>query len=994
MRLTTPPDDVDSLKQLLQIWKTLPLQQGKRTISDFTWLISRILGANDESVNERRTQMTPGWTAFNVLTVNNEIRRSAVGYLPAIPSSPTQMSTVYQLLLRSLAVANELCQESVVIVLDQAIYCKAQEILWKHKEQFSRVVLRMGAFHTCLTFLATIGRRFGDAGLADFTTEAGVLGSTAAAAVISGKHYNRAVRAHKIVMEALYRVLWRKFETHVICSHEDGRATITTDLRERILALQMSGFSHSDFNSIAQSDALRRLFGLFSQWVSEFRSPVSKLWVSYLDMVCLLLNFIRSSRIGDWKLHLRCIQKMLPWFFAYDRMNYSRYLSLYLCEMQALPKTHPEVHEQFLAGEFSVQRGENSFSQIPVDQTIEQTINRDSKTQGGIIGFSQKAGAVQRWILTAHQRAEMRSISREMAGLTQYERVHKECGGIRVDRDENAVEAVISALSSLIDPFEESNENNMVNITSGAIATDAITADLEGAFKLGHQRFLQFVAERVTSTTVLFSNPLSKLKLKTFSSMSKRKTVRITGRDVIVQADRSLFARMLVVAQSRCFDLRRVLSYELGPVPWAIATVDGNPVKTAKSKLLDIVENGVSPAESVPHDAAWMIDAMAVFHSITAPTATFADLAKLVFDIITAPFQQGSRRVDFVVDRYPAVSIKGRERERRTVLGAVKIKIAGRTQKCPTQWKKFLSVDSNKEDLTKFLAREWSRSEYAEKLYNRTLYVTHGEVCSRYTSDDGLQIIVEDIDVLRSTHEEADTRLLLHTSHAASDGYAAIVIRSPDTDVAILTVSLANRIPSHIYFRTGTKSRTRFIDINAVRANLGNGVSDSLLGFHALTGCDTTSAFRRRGKKAAFDIFRDDQDGILCRGLQRLGQELDVPDDVYAICETFVCRMYGCKTSNSVIDARYHLFSSRAISGENLPPTQDCLRKHIDRANYQALIWQCALEPRPSVPMPMGHGWYLKGESLEVTWMTQSPAPDELLLLVNCHCKTGCNSGR
>ena len=35
-----------------------------------------------------------------------------------------------------------------------------------------------------------------------------------------------------------------------------------------------------------------------------------------------------------------------------------------------------------------MQRRNSAFSQIPVDLTIEQTINRDSKTKGGIIGFS------------------------------------------------------------------------------------------------------------------------------------------------------------------------------------------------------------------------------------------------------------------------------------------------------------------------------------------------------------------------------------------------------------------------------------------------------------------------------------------------------------------------------------------------------------------------------------------------------------------------------
>jgi hypothetical protein len=108
---------------------------------------------------------------------------------------------------------------------------------------------------------------------------------------------------------------------------------------------------------------------------------------------------------------------MLPWFFAYDRVNYSRYLSLYWCEMMALPESHPAVHEAFVAGEFCVQRSHVPFSQIPVDQTIEQTVNRHTKTNGGIIGFSKNSKAVHRWMLNAYLRVEIAARCREMAGF-------------------------------------------------------------------------------------------------------------------------------------------------------------------------------------------------------------------------------------------------------------------------------------------------------------------------------------------------------------------------------------------------------------------------------------------------------------------------------------------------------------------------------------------------------------------------------------------------
>ena len=52
-----------------------------------------------------------------------------VGYCSVIGASPTRLDTVYTLLKRSLETARALGQDDVV-VLDQAIYAKATEVLW------------------------------------------------------------------------------------------------------------------------------------------------------------------------------------------------------------------------------------------------------------------------------------------------------------------------------------------------------------------------------------------------------------------------------------------------------------------------------------------------------------------------------------------------------------------------------------------------------------------------------------------------------------------------------------------------------------------------------------------------------------------------------------------------------------------------------------------------------------------------------------------------
>lgn len=57
--------------------------------------------------------------------------------------------------------------DDTVVALDQAIYVKALEVVWKHKEEFKTIVLLMGSFHVTCVFLSVIGKRLRDNGLRD-----------------------------------------------------------------------------------------------------------------------------------------------------------------------------------------------------------------------------------------------------------------------------------------------------------------------------------------------------------------------------------------------------------------------------------------------------------------------------------------------------------------------------------------------------------------------------------------------------------------------------------------------------------------------------------------------------------------------------------------------------------------------------------------------------------------------------------------------------------
>ena len=122
-------------------------------------------------------------------------------------------------------------------------------------------------------------------------------------------------------------------------------------------------------------------------------------------MVEIVLGLVRASMEEYFEHHRTCIRAMIPWLFAYDRLNYARYLP-YFATMCRLSMDYPDVYQHFMQGGISVQIGSsNLFGKIPCDQTIEETINKDTQTAGGTKGFSLKCGAVKKYYLNAEHRS-------------------------------------------------------------------------------------------------------------------------------------------------------------------------------------------------------------------------------------------------------------------------------------------------------------------------------------------------------------------------------------------------------------------------------------------------------------------------------------------------------------------------------------------------------------------------------------------------------------
>ena len=130
---------------------------------------------------------------------------------------------------------------------------------------------------------------------------------------------------------------------------------------------------------------------------------------------------------------------------------------------------------------------------------------------------------------------------------------------------------------------------------------------------------------------------------------------------------------------------------------------------------------------------------------------TFADLSQYILSLILAE-SKGCDRVDMVFDVYKDGSIKDAERVMRGSEESTHFKNIAPGHNVQ-QWRTFLRGSENKRNLIKFLVSEWKQPKQQEKIATKQFLVTCEDKCFSITKDG-----CEEIDELRSSQEEADTR--------------------------------------------------------------------------------------------------------------------------------------------------------------------------------------------------------------------------------------------
>ena len=222
-------------------------------------------------------------------------------------------------------------------------------------------------------------------------------------------------------------------------------------------------------------------------------------WIdSFLKMVHLLLNVIHFQRCGNWDGLLETIFDFLPYCFGLNRNKYARNLSYFYLHMLQLPEKFPEAYAYLRQGGFSGSLSGKSHSNIPMDQMIECTINRFSKSVGGIVGKTEDEGACEKWTRLSPYLCVFKEHLDKKMGRQREDEYHVEFGKGRFAKDKRNAEAIINITEAWV-PDLYSDKQPLINISNGSIASEELISNVKSMLRRGKEARDSFFSGLSTS---------------------------------------------------------------------------------------------------------------------------------------------------------------------------------------------------------------------------------------------------------------------------------------------------------------------------------------------------------------------------------------------------------------------------------------------------------------------------------------------------------------
>lgn len=712
--------------------------------------------------------------------------------------------------------------------------------------------------------------------------------------------------------------------------------------------------------------------------------------------------------MGHFEAYLICLEKISSLFFTFNHCNYARWLTKYLKNVYNLNQTHPGLENSFRNGGFGIKRTKKFFSKLPIDLTLEQTINADAANKyTGISAFTNSITARQRWSKSHYLRTSLCSTFFNSLHLNSNDDVSKDLRPNMIKKNNEDLQKLKIQIINCCNPFKTLETPKLFNISSGK-STSAVTSKfLLNIFDFGDNQKNCFITECLEEPQ-RFLKPIKKNIISNFSkeSISTKRETGSSDKLRSVKLERNLFARIIFIAIEKQINMELVLTYPLTPIPLSLCHPDGTPHKTQKSKLLIHIEGKVNSSQPSSIDTI-IFDGMSLLHMLSDVPTTYGGLIK---HLLNKMFKSQAKEIRLIYDTYLSPSIKDVERNRRMSNRQDVYNIIGLDQKLPRNLHQALQSESFKTKFVNFFVT--TLQNYGSNFYScfneKILYCSAENECYKFSAIEG-EICCENVADLYCEHEEADVKIVFHLSKINSMSQN-VVVRAIDTDIMIIILGNMYNFPNlKIYMEVGRVSNNslRYIELHKLYEHLGSSLCKSLPAFHAFTGCDFSAAFHGKGKIKPFKLLQQNHE--FQEYFSALGLSEEVEEDVSSKLENFVCSMYGNPTVTSVNKLRFILFNKLCkYSDKNplnkikgmyapvllliyytyiimycvsefdasmLPPCFSVLYQKIKRVNFITAIWKSAVHMKPPHFVAQNNGWIEKDNSLDFYWFggTQTP---------------------
>ena len=301
---------------------------------------------------------------------------------------------------------------------------------------------------------------------------------------------------------------------------------------------------------------------------------------------------------------------------------------------------------------------------------------------------------------------------------------------------------------------------------------------------------------------------------------------------------------------------------------------------------------------------------------------------------------------------------------------------------------------STKENLIELISKELCRRFESNKC-GRSFVVTSKTPVPEEVKN-GVRIKRRD---LASYFDEADYAIPQHVHSLLTDeGKKSVKVLSSDTDVfVLLCYFLSQSWKDKDLYMDSFSSESKVMNINkSVEAR--QDIIKSLVGLHAISGCDTVPSMFGIGKVKSIAAVEKVP-------LKHLGEIKASIDDVIHEGKKFAAKCFGQPNISSSKNRKSIWISktdgakktAKPPTLKSLPPTDEALELNIKRAHFMACLWKASVTGIPPMLDPCDFGWVKDGESLRPTMIPTGIdiAPPQVLQTTSCKCPSlQCNNNR